>query len=228
MFSCGPHSCTKPLWPSANRATSSGPASEGISESVSLSLIAFGNAISSTVGTQSSELTAPEPCLHTEKRVTRLVSIHYCSIIDQLARPRRLDHLLRKMTCRNSFTHAFAKLWPRRIGWGRLVPLASGRIERPKLCIVAIQQDIWIVNRQLHWGQAPLGFVSSSTLDSHGSGIIIDLVGLIAGHLYALYASYSRQNSSSAVWPIGISERLAVFPRSPLALVLALRKFLAA
>ena len=96
----------------------------------------------------------------------------YCSIVNKFARPRRLGHLLRQMTCWRPFAPSFTKLWPRRIVGARDVPIAPDMVERIEFCILAIHQDIWIKYPHLPWVRDPLGFVSSFALVGPGSGRI--------------------------------------------------------
>ena len=72
MFPCCAPSFAKTLLSSDIRTTSPGANREGVSESVAISLIAFGRAISSSVGNQSSKLSATEPCLNTQMRIPPL------------------------------------------------------------------------------------------------------------------------------------------------------------
>ena len=155
---CDP-SLAKTLWSSAIRTTSSGPTRAGISECVSLSLIAFDSAISpsfleTVVKTFGVVAMFARPKADSPIRA----SAHYCSHINHPARPRRPDHLLREMTCGYSFTPALTKLWSRRIGGGRIIPPVSDRVERLEFCIFATQKDIWAINHPFPFGPSSFGF----------------------------------------------------------------------
>ena len=160
IFPRGAPSSAKTLRSSDIRTTSSGATRDGISESVSLSIVLFYSAISQSVGKQSSKLSAPEPCLRAQKRlIPSGFHAHYCSRARQLARPRHLDHLLMKMTCRYSITPALTKQRSRRVGGGRDIPLVSEMVERLKFRMFADPQDIWIVNPLFALGAGSSGFL---------------------------------------------------------------------